>query len=469
MRKSRFLTLIIISSLLILSPDISQGADSTAPVSPPKGISADVWNAFYKVAFAKNVVADSSLKWGAQPTIGLLGNATEDDVILLSNLSSEIKKYCPSLAPAVKKNDQAAAVKFYYVPKSEYTKYIEKAPIDVDSYLYYTYYNSAGLFKVNAVFNSELTSLNDRKFYSSLRLLQSLGLMSSTDDYAFKMLSYTYLNDGVFSSKDAEVLSLYCSKYVSGGQSFKSAAAELNAALSQIPNQAPVFTPTIAIETWGDTAKANISLGSPQNMFLSGEMTLEYSVTAANGDLIDSGSLSNADSRLKSEWEVNVDSLKPGNSYKFNLVLKNIIGSSKNFSENFKAAGERAKETTTKEVAAERVEQTISIFSLPTVVKLSEKTFGLVLSTSSGLDPVVETLSPSICTVDSLEINLLKVGKCEFKISQEGDSDFLPAEDLFGSFTIEGTKSTITCVKGKLTKKVTGTSPKCPAGYKKKA
>jgi hypothetical protein len=29
-------------------------------------------------------------------------------------------------------------------------------------------------------------------------------------------------------------------------------------------------------------------------------------------------------------------------------------------------------------------------------------------------------------------------------------------------------KLTITCVKGKLTKKVTGTTPKCPSGYKKK-
>jgi hypothetical protein len=29
-------------------------------------------------------------------------------------------------------------------------------------------------------------------------------------------------------------------------------------------------------------------------------------------------------------------------------------------------------------------------------------------------------------------------------------------------------KSTVTCVKGKQTKKVTGFSPKCPAGYKKK-
>ncbi|NCU87489.1 MAG: hypothetical protein EBV58_06765, partial [Actinobacteria bacterium] len=30
------------------------------------------------------------------------------------------------------------------------------------------------------------------------------------------------------------------------------------------------------------------------------------------------------------------------------------------------------------------------------------------------------------------------------------------------------TKTTITCVKGKTTKKVTGLNPKCPSGYKKK-
>lgn len=31
---------------------------------------------------------------------------------------------------------------------------------------------------------------------------------------------------------------------------------------------------------------------------------------------------------------------------------------------------------------------------------------------------------------------------------------------------ISSSKKTITCIKGKLTKKVTGTSPKCPTGYK---
>ena len=35
--------------------------------------------------------------------------------------------------------------------------------------------------------------------------------------------------------------------------------------------------------------------------------------------------------------------------------------------------------------------------------------------------------------------------------------------------TTTAKKTTITCVKGKTTKKVTGINPKCPAGYKKKA
>jgi hypothetical protein len=34
------------------------------------------------------------------------------------------------------------------------------------------------------------------------------------------------------------------------------------------------------------------------------------------------------------------------------------------------------------------------------------------------------------------------------------------------SGTVAPTKKTITCVKGKKTKKVSGTNPKCPKGYK---
>ena len=52
--------------------------------------------------------------------------------------------------------------------------------------------------------------------------------------------------------------------------------------------------------------------------------------------------------------------------------------------------------------------------------------------------------------------------KINVKLSQEGSAvGSTPASSPAAS-------TTITCVKGKLTKKVTGTAPKCPAGYKKK-
>ena len=46
-----------------------------------------------------------------------------------------------------------------------------------------------------------------------------------------------------------------------------------------------------------------------------------------------------------------------------------------------------------------------------------------------------------------------------------GDSDIIPLSDVTIQLNVP---STITCVKGKLTKKVTAVKPKCPTGYKVK-
>ena len=61
-------------------------------------------------------------------------------------------------------------------------------------------------------------------------------------------------------------------------------------------------------------------------------------------------------------------------------------------------------------------------------------------------------------------------GRCVIAFSQEGNSEFKPASNLILEFTITDTtkKTTITCTKGKLTKKITAVKPKCPAGYKVK-
>jgi len=55
-------------------------------------------------------------------------------------------------------------------------------------------------------------------------------------------------------------------------------------------------------------------------------------------------------------------------------------------------------------------------------------------------------------------------------MSQEGDNEFSAAPTKIMIITIQALpkKITITCVKGKLVKKVTGVKPLCPNGYKKK-
>jgi hypothetical protein len=50
---------------------------------------------------------------------------------------------------------------------------------------------------------------------------------------------------------------------------------------------------------------------------------------------------------------------------------------------------------------------------------------------------------------------------------KEADVD-LVTFDIYTAPTPVAKKTTITCVKGKLTKKVTAVNPKCPTGYKKK-
>jgi hypothetical protein len=54
------------------------------------------------------------------------------------------------------------------------------------------------------------------------------------------------------------------------------------------------------------------------------------------------------------------------------------------------------------------------------------------------------------------------------KLSQEKVATPTPSATPVATVTVAKKSVTITCVKGKTTKKVSGTNPKCPTGYKKK-
>jgi len=117
-----------------------------------------------------------------------------------------------------------------------------------------------------------------------------------------------------------------------------------------------------------------------------------------------------------------------------------------------------------------RRDQTISVFPLPKGnTEFSASGIPISVTTSSNLPVFSYNSTNSICEYRKNLIITKKSGRCVIAFSQEGNEDFKPAENVVLEFNlVTASKTTITCVKGKLTKKVTAIKPVCPVGYKKK-
>ena len=119
--------------------------------------------------------------------------------------------------------------------------------------------------------------------------------------------------------------------------------------------------------------------------------------------------------------------------------------------------------------------QTIN-FEPVTTVDVATKSLTLSATASSGGAVTFTSTSPENCAISGSTLNLLKPGNCVVTASQAGTSTFAPITTS-ATITLTGTvvtpkqvvsKKTIVCVKGKTTKKISGTNPKCPKGYKLK-
>ena len=119
--------------------------------------------------------------------------------------------------------------------------------------------------------------------------------------------------------------------------------------------------------------------------------------------------------------------------------------------------------------------QTIS-FAPVTAADIATKSLTLAATASSGGAVTYSTTTPDNCSISGSTLTLLKAGNCVVTATQAGTSTLAPVS-ANATITLTGsvvtpkpvvTKKTITCVKGKTTKKVSGTNPKCPKGYKVK-
>ena len=119
--------------------------------------------------------------------------------------------------------------------------------------------------------------------------------------------------------------------------------------------------------------------------------------------------------------------------------------------------------------------QTIT-FAPATTVDIATKSLTLTATASSGGAITFASTPNENCTISGSTLNLLKAGNCVVTATQAGTSTLAPVS-ASATITLTGTvvtpkpvvtKKTIVCVKGKTTKKVSGTNPKCPKGYKVK-
>jgi hypothetical protein len=124
----------------------------------------------------------------------------------------------------------------------------------------------------------------------------------------------------------------------------------------------------------------------------------------------------------------------------------------------------------TQTIVFEKAAQSI-VFMLPPTAKVSDKTLNLTATASSGNQITYSSTPNSYCTISGTVLNLLQVGGCLVTATQAGNSTIDPVS-ASAEISITGitatVKKTISCIKGKTSKKVIGTNPKCPAGYKLK-
>jgi hypothetical protein len=110
-------------------------------------------------------------------------------------------------------------------------------------------------------------------------------------------------------------------------------------------------------------------------------------------------------------------------------------------------------------------------FTLPASINLESKTLALVATASGGGGILFSTSTPENCSITGSTLSLLKSGSCVVTATQPGTSTLAPVSataSLSIAESVKPTQKVISCIKGEKIKKINGTNPKCPRGYKLK-
>ena len=113
--------------------------------------------------------------------------------------------------------------------------------------------------------------------------------------------------------------------------------------------------------------------------------------------------------------------------------------------------------------------QEISIKEKSFVANTRDGAFVPPVTLSSGLRMSIRSLTPRVCE-STIEGNVIpkSSGECRIVINHPGNLLYESAEEVALIGYIVNNGFTVTCTKGKTVRKITGSKPKCPAGFTRK-
>ena len=484
---------------------------------PPKGVSQSLWDAYREMTISELDGAKRNFRSASALSVFIKGSPTERDVNVIDSILSAFAQNCQNITPKRATVLPRAGVVFHFIKPSEF-KTIIPGTTQKTSAVQWWYYPGTGINDAIALISTDITDLQERDFYIRFRLLNSLGFyhgLTDSDDFNLFGASYRWESQNTLTEMDRQLISFYCSTLVRAWDTEVQTQDYINSLWNKNISTAPSSDHTVK---WSNTDSGIEILVEPK-----GDQTVINHGTKIGYQLVDTNGLVVASDEIDIQDDVfktrvfQVKDLKSFSTYTLKLYSKNVMGKSPTqniavstrvvISEAAKAAAAKVLADAAAKAAADKV-----IADAAAAKAADDKVIADAAAAKAAADKVIADAAAAkaaaakvladaaakaaadkvlvdaavkaaadkvIADAKMQAEKILADAKAaaELKAKQEADVQAKAAQiladakakfDAAAKIVSAKKMTTITCVKGKLTKKVTAVKPICPAGYKQK-
>ena len=469
---------------------------------PPKGVSQSLWDVYRELTISELDGAERNFRSANALSVFIKGSPTERDVNVIDSILSAFAQNCQNITPKRATVLPRAGVVFHFITPSEFKTIIPGTTQKISA-IQWWYYPGTGINDAIALISTDITDLQERDFSIRYRLLNSLGFHSITNSADFNLFSYsdTWESQNTLTEMDRQLISFYCSTLVRAWDTEVQTQDYINSLWNKSISTAPSFDHKVK---WSNTDSGIEILVEPK-----GDQTVINHGTKIGYQLVDTNGLVVASDEIDIQDDVfktrvfQVKDLKSFSTYTLKLYSKNIMGKSSTqniavstrvvISEAAKAAADKVIEDAAAKAAADKVVADAAAAKAAADKVIADAAAAKAAADKVIADAAVKAAADKVIADAAVKATADKViadakiqaekiladakAAAELKAKQEADAQAKAAQiladakaksDAAAKIASAKKMTTITCVKGKLTKKVTAVKPVCPAGYKKK-